>query len=213
MKEGLSNLSELDLPYWMIFILAILVIVVPVITDIVRQKRFKKYEDKYREVIDNLVINQDSLYRNFNMLLDVLYDKYANNLTLEVSKQIIELVYTRTKNCIVNRIQDHLHDEDKYKDGKVDIEKIRSDIKMFISTKYYQDVMILNKMTCKGNKLSDHLSKHINHEEVTDKIIALITIYTSHNIYKACKHVRTDVDSYFNVLINKAKSFIENQTL
>lgn len=212
MNEGLLSLTGLGLPYWMIFTLAILVILVPVITDMVRQKRLKKYERDNREVIDNLITNQESLYKNFTMLVDVLYDKYANNLTLEISKIMIELVYSRTKHCIIDKVQTIVYDEDRYTEGKLDIERVKSDIRIFISSKYFQDIMILNKLTCKGVKLSEHITAEINHKDVAAKVIALIESSQLRNKHRACKYIKHDMDAYFGVLINKAKSLIENKT-
>jgi len=202
MKENLTALSIFEsMPSWMVFVLAILIVVLPTILDFFRQRRNKN-------TINQLVLNHELLYKNFNMLLDILYEKYANNLTLEVSKAIIELVYDKTKNCILTRMQEYIHDNNVYVEGTIDPAKIKEDLKLFISNKYYHDAMLLNKMSCKGHTLDKHL-KTILYDDIVNKVISLLVIHSGTNTHRACACIKRDLDNYFTSLISKGKTHLE----
>ncbi len=207
-----KDISLLEgLPNWMIYTLALAVIITPLVLEILRSARIKKESNQYKQVIDNLVINYEQLYEDFQMLLGVLYEKYANNLSLEVAKQVIELIYIRTRNCIIARVQDYLHDDSKYVNGYINPEVLKDDVEVFVSTKYYEDTMLLNKMTYKGKKLSVYLENQVSYKDISTKIISLITIYSGKSIYKSCTNIKHDITSYFSVLISKNKTFLETK--
>ena len=224
----MDNISQIDvggLSDWMIYTLAILLVIAPILTDIVRNVRDKsnkkKYDgvlntilEKYDAVISTIALNQDGLYKNFNILLDVLYEKYANNLTLEVAQNIIDLVYNRTKYSIINRVQEYIHDESKYVNGRLDANLIREDISFLISNKYHQDIMLLNKLTFKGFKLSEHLIERVDYKNHTDKIINLIiNRVVESNYILSCNQIKKDLESYYTMLINQGKAHLEEKNI
>lgn len=209
--ENLESLNSFAfLPNWMIYSMALLVILIPAISDLVKQWRYSNQNKKVNTVITNLVKNQEELYRNFNMLLDVLYEKYANNLTLEVAKYVIELVYNRMGNAVGHQVREYLHDTDLHVNGKIDVNKVKDDIDAMIKNGYYNDSMILNKMTYKGVSLDDHLTKHVKYEEVANNICTLISIYSSDNVVRTCAQVNSKINTYFQTLIGKGKTHFEH---
>jgi len=194
----------------MIYSLAMLIIIITVALDIVKQVRYSNQNKKVQLVINNLVKNQQELYKNFNMLLDVLYEKYANNLTLEVAKYVIELVYGRIATSIGKQVRTYLHDTELYKDGKIEITKIKEDVHTLLKNTYFNEVMILNKMTYKGYSLDDHLINKVEYETIAEEICALISIYSSNNIIRTCEQVDFKIEVYFQTLISKGKTHFEN---
>lgn len=198
-KNILDNLTHL--PNWMAFVIVALIIVVPFVSEIIRQV-------KNRGLINMLTDNQLEVNKNFNLLLDVLYEKYANNLTLEVSKHVIDLVYSRQMNTIKDRLQNYVHNKDYVVDGKVKIEAVKNDIGMLISNIYYQDIMILNKMTFQSYKLSLPL-QNIKYQEIIDKSVSLLNIYDLKDCARACINISKDLEAYYTRLINKSKAYLE----
>lgn len=206
----MENLDKLNLPAWMMFVLATLVILIPTILEIVKQYRYNNQNKKINKVIHDLAKNQEALYKNFNMLLDVLYEKYANNLTLEVTKYVIELVYGRMANDISKHVREYIHNTDLYKDDKLDIHKIQEDILITVKNAYFNEIMILNKMTYKGITLDNHLKEQVDYETMSESICTLIAIHSSENIIKTCVQVGYKIEVYYRTLISKGKTHFDN---
>lgn len=193
----------------MIYTLALAIIFTPIVTDILRTRRAKKIEKINEDTVQTILTATYNLQKSFSILLTVLHGKYANNLTLEIAKVVIELVYYRAATSITNKIRNLLHDSSNFVNGKLDIVKIKDDMSLFISNKYYQDIMILNKMTCGQTALNFYLSDNIKHEDVTERIMTIVHLHSSNDIHRACTQITQHIDAYFLTLINKTKNELE----
>lgn len=225
MKE-LSTLANY-LQGWMIFVLALLVVLIPVATEIIRQFRQSKKDLKFNEFTERLYNSQINIYTQLNTLvsvmgdanketfaklndlIDILYEKFANNITVLVAMDLLELVYIRSKLSIIDHVNDILCDTNNYKDGKLKIDRIEGTIKSYISNRYYQDSRFLNKLTCKGVELNIHIAHKVKPDELSNKLINLLSVLSDSTPDQIHREIKTYLTNYFMTLISKAKNELD----
>lgn len=221
MDNGMYSLLGV-LPSWMLFVLAILLITSPLILDLIRQTKKKKEEQLLsmflKGVIDTSSENQklipnfknyiEELYSKFDTLLDLLYERYANNLSVDMSGKVIELVYERTYFRVLNFLTDYISNDRKYDDNGLKVDCIRPDLSTTIRTRYYTDMMILNKMTCKNINLDIHLVT-VDSEVVINDIISFLHENKEKRSWELHNSTKKYLEAYFITLINKAQFKLE----
>lgn len=225
MKE-LANISNF-LEGWMVFTLAILIVVIPMITEILRQVKQHKKDKQFSEFTEKLYNSQlniytqintlvdvmgqsnKEIYNKLNDLIDILYEKFANNITILVAMDLLELVYTRSKLSIIDHLNDIISDCNNYKNGKLRIDRIEVTIKTYISSRYYQDARFLNKLTCKGIALDVHITQKVKPDELSNKIINLLSIHSDGSPDQIYREVKTYLNNYFITITSKAKSELD----
>lgn len=210
------------LPSWMLFILAILLITSPLIFDLIRQTKKKKDEQLLsiflKEMVETGTENQkfvrsfknyiEELYSKLDVLLDLLYERYANNLSVDMSSKVIELVYERTYFKVLNFLTDYISNDKKYDENGLKVGCIRSDLSTTIRTRYYTDMMILNKMTCKNINLDLHLVT-VDSEVVINDILEFLQENKDKRSWELHNSTKKFLESYFITLINKAQFKLE----
>ena len=210
------------LPSWMLFILAILLITSPLVLDLIRQTKKKKDEQLLsiflKEIVETGTENQkfarsfknyiEELYSKLDVLLDLLYERYANNLSVDMSSKVIELVYERTYFKVLNFLTDYISNDRKYDENGLKVGCIRSDLSTTIRTRYYTDMMILNKMTCKNINLDLHLVI-VDPEVVINDILEFIQENKEKRSWELHNSTKKFLEAYFLTLINKAQFKLE----
>lgn len=210
------------LPSWMLFILAILLITSPLIFDLIRQTKKKKDEQLLsiflKEMVETGTENQkfvrsfknyiEELYSKLDVLLDLLYERYANNLSVDMSSKVIELVYERTYFKVLNFLTDYISNDKKYDENGLKVSCIHSDLSTTIRTRYYTDMMILNKMTCKNVNLDLHLVT-VDSEVVISDILEFLRENKEKRSWELHNSTKKFLESYFITLINKAQFKLE----
>jgi hypothetical protein len=190
------------LPAWMqysILVMFVLSIVFPII--------FKAYQDN--KMTNKLVDNEKKL----GTLLDLLYARFSNNLSVDVAKEIITLTYVRTRYSIRDKIIELLKN---YNNDKEDTEKykFKYDLLEFINNKYYEDSMFLGKLSCKSIKLNFYHTEFIKPDNISDDI----NNYLNHINFKltcnitssSCKDLEQYLSTLFQTLTNKTNLQLEN---
>lgn len=213
-----------SLPSWMILTVIMSTIFSPLIMELIRQSK-KKKEDVLlssflQEMRNSTVENQsfvhsfknylEELYAKLDVLLDLLYEKYANNLSPEISKKIIELVYERTNLRTLTFLADFFSDEHKYDNGKFRVCTIENELRLMLRNRYYADLMTLNKMTCKGITLDLHLST-VDVDLVTQEIITFLNANKGQSGWDLYGLSKRYLEGYFQTLSNKAQSKLEDK--
>lgn len=193
------------LPSWMQFTILILftiMIVVPTIWKIISEKK----------ITDKLVNNE----RKLGILLDLLYSKFANNLSVDVAKEIIALSYIRGKFIIRDKIIDLLKVHNYTIEGKFDKYKFKEDLNDFVRNKYYEDSMFLGKMTCKNIKLN-----FVHIEKIkSDYIVDNISSFLENSNFKltcslhdsTCNNLDIYLSTFYQSIINKTLIELESIT-
>ena len=228
MKELTTIANYLE--SWMIFVLGLLIILIPIITEILRQvkqnkkdKQFNEFTEKLynsqlniysqlNELVDVMGKSNREMYCKLNDLIDILYEKFANNITILVAMDLLELVYTRSKLSIIDHIGELMADSNNYEDGKLRIDRIENTITTYIANRYYQDARFLNKLTCKGVELDMHISKKVNPEEVSKKIINLLSVTSDCKRDQIYREMKSYINNYFITIISKAKNELDTLT-
>jgi hypothetical protein len=213
MNENVSDLVY-GLPHWMIFLIVILVITTPLIAETIRTIRIKKEVKNNQKFTDDLKDYQTKLHGTLEVLLDVLYERFANNVTYETSAKIIEITYNRSAHCIIDYLFRH---HKLYTLENLDnIDDISDQLLSFISNVYYEDSMFLDKIKCKGISLNVHL-KQTKPREILEKIITIINAVVLLNNPTRSKHfpheeVSRRVIAHYHTLITKAHQELSQQT-
>jgi len=211
-----------SLPVWAVFILALLLVTSPLIMEIIRSVRKKKEEDSLisliKEMRESSEENQvfvssfknyiEELYTKLDILLDLLYERYANNLSHDMANKIIELVYERTYFRILNLITEFSSSDRKYDEGGLKVSCIKSEIESLIRSRYYMDMMTLNKVTCKGISLNMHLVA-LDPDIVINDIVRHLEENKEKRSWDMYLTTKKFLEAYFQTLINKAQFKLE----
>lgn len=186
------------LPIWMQFTILTIFTIFVIVTSIIKIKMDNKVTNK-------LISNEHKL----GTLLDLLYSRFANNLSLDVAKDIIPLCYLRTKYVIRDKIISLLKTHSYNIDGKFDKAKFRFDLIEFINNRYYEDSMFLGKLSCKSVKLNFYHTDKVKPNEIIDSVCIFLDTsdfkLTCTNASFQC----LDFDAYLNIMF----STIINKTL
>lgn len=210
------------LPFWMIFVIILLILLTPFTLEIIRFKRKNDEDKKFKEftskVGESVLENQkflfsfkdylEGLYGKLDVLLDLLYERHANNLNLDIAVKIIEIVYERAFYKILSSLSDCFL---KKVDGvDFSVKCFEKELDGVIKNRYFSDVMVLNKMTCKGISLDLHLLS-VDPSNITKDIIIYIETIQDKDGWEMYKLTRRFLENYSTTLINKAQSKLEDQ--
>ena len=224
--KDLTLLTD-SLEPWMVFIIAMMLVLIPILTEVIRQVRQSRKDKTINTFTSNLYNSQNNIFAQLHRvatiiessnkdtshrmteLIDILYEKFANNITQVVAMDIIELVYSRTKLSILDAIGEAICLEDNYSEERFMINRIETTIRTHITNRYFQDERFLNKLTCRGIKLDFHLSKKMDMEDFSNKLLNLISISASESSDILYRQVRTFINNYFTTQISKAKTELD----
>lgn len=212
------------LPSWMIFIIVMSLVLTPIVMEMIRQNKKKKEDQILNAFIvevgnlssDNKAFTHsfkeylNELYSKLDTLLDLLYEKYANNLSPEISNKILELVYDRTCMRTLSFLSEYFSDEKKYSEDGFRFNCLNRDLDSFLRNRYYADVMSLNKMTCKGVTLDIHLSE-LDVLKVKDDLMAFLEQNKDKKSWELYNATKKYLESYFLTLTSKAQGKLEEK--
>lgn len=217
-----TNLYDImkEMPAWMVFVSVLLVLFSPIIMEIVKNIRKKKEDDHQKNFVREIkgfFENNQIFSENFKLylekldtLLDLLYEKYANNLDLETSKKILELVYDRSCNKILSHLVDYISEEGNYDENNIlSLCGLDQDLESEINNRYYADLMTLNKVACKGIYLDLHMLE-ISPAQVKKDIMEYLLSIKEKKDWDIYYSVKRFVENYFTTLTNKAHTKLEN---
>ena len=208
--QDITKLAE-KLPNWMIFIVIILLILTPIITHIISIIKTNKSSSKTTSSIDKMLLYQEGQSKRLDILIDVLYEKYANNLTLETAKHIINMAYINLAYNIIEHVTIKIIDDRNYNNQGFTINKFKEETRVFIVNKYYETIMILNKMRCKGIALNLYLSNKINPNDVINEIFELLAENKDMAKFELNSCQTERIKSTFQTYINKTNSYLETE--
>jgi hypothetical protein len=225
------------LPAWMLFVIILLFIIGQWIISYMAKVKTKKLETKNDEKLNifidtttNYMRSTQSSLNEFNismnvfkeyqeeqaakhdLFLEILYEKFANNLTLEIAKKYIELVFERTKSKILHKITDYLSNPKKFdENNEFKTSCLKKEFEEFVRNRYYSDIMDLNKTSCKNMSL-DSFMIQFNPEKTASDIIDFIEENRSRGSWDIYNLTKNYMETYYTTIINKAHGSLEEQT-
>ncbi len=200
-NKVIDNITHL--PSWMQFTILLLFTISLIIPTIIKIKNDNKISGK-------LINNEEKL----GTLLDLLYSKFANNLSLEVSKEIIKQRYLITKYLVRDKVIELLKSHNYNEEGKFNKIQFKYDLIEYINNIYYEDSMFLGKLTCKTIKLNFYHTSKIKPEFIIDNITSFIEIsnFKLHcsNQGSSCTTLDIYLNTFFQTISNKTLLQLED---
>lgn len=198
------------LPNWMQFTILIILVLTTVVSFIFKIRSDNKVVKEQMNVSAKLISNE----HKFGTLLDLLYSRFANNLSIDVAKEIIPLCYLRTKYVIKDKVIALLKTHNYTPNGLFDKAQFKYDIIEFINNRYYEDSMFLGKLTCKSIKLNFYHNDKVKPEQIIDSISIFLEtsnfkLNCSMNNFQ-CLEFGNYLDTMFTTIINKTLIQLED---
>jgi len=198
-----------NLPSNLQFILLLsIVLVLALLTIISHFVSLRK--DKLRNDNQSAILSQISKTESqFSQLIELLYEKFANTLTLDIAANIIRLCYIRTTYTTVDKIISLVCDECNRKNGKIDTTKISIPLFEYTSNRYYEEAMFLNKLKCKNLPIDTYHSSKVSPEFISNTLLIIIERYDNNDKEAFRTHITTEIHSFFTTLANKNIMYLE----
>lgn len=191
------------LPSWMQFVILILIVLMLLLTTILKARSDNKVNSK-------LIHNEQKL----GTLLDLLYARFANNLSLDVAKEIIQLLYIKNRFLVRDKIIDLLKFHNYEKDGKFNKFQFKYDLIEFINNRYYEDSMFLGKLTCKSIKLNFYHTQYVKPDYIIEQITTFLEISNfkliCSNNSSSCINLDNHLNSFYQTITNKTLVQLED---
>lgn len=198
---------------WQIYTIVLVMLLSPFILELFKQKSQKrsntKLDDSIKLLINSINVGNIKMNDRFESLIDILYERFANNITVPVAVEILDLVYNRSKLLILEEIHTNLDNRENYNNNEFRIGKFETNIKNFISNRYYMDCMTLHKLTCKGVTLDFHITKKVKHDDITNLILRCMGDNKNIPIEQIYREVKIILDIHFTTLTSKAKTQLD----
>jgi len=191
------------LPTWMQFTILLSFTLTLIITAVLKIRMDNKVSNK-------LINNEQKL----STLLDLLYAKFANNLSLDVAKEIINLCYLGTRYKIKDKIIELLRNHNYLNEGKFNKYQFKYDLIEYVNNVYYEDSMFLGKLSCKSVKLNFYHTEKFKPEFIIDSISTFLETtnfkLVCTNTSPGCNNIDTYLGTLFQTIINKTLIQLED---
>jgi hypothetical protein len=151
--------------------------------------------------------------KKLGILIDLLYEKYANNVTLDIAKNIISLTYTKTKFIIRDKVIEMITTKSFYNENNIlDTDKVITTLFEFVENRHCEDSMFLNKITCKDVKL-DFYHRDLKQTNLLDNIKCALDALNIKKEELNKGFVFNNITNHFNItyttIINKTLMKLE----
>ena len=195
----LDHLS--GLPDWMQFTILILILIGFYGFLFYSNKRSKKTQEIASLTGDKI-----------NQLLDVLYEKYANDLTAEVANNTIYIYYQVMKYNTMENILMKLYDKSNTDFTNEDsLKAFKEDLSVFIKNKYYETSLELGKMKYKGVPLNFYMTEKMFPNDIVEQVMNFIKCKRQYTNEKLFRELNTRINGIFDTYTNKTYKELEDK--
>ena len=191
----LDNIN--GLPYWMQFIILILMVAGFYGYLFYSNKRSKKTQEIASLTGEKL-----------NQLLDVLYEKCANAVTNDVANNA---VYTHYQVMKYNTLEHILLQDRANVDFKIEANVIafEEDLLVFIKNKYYETSLSLGKLKLKNKPLNFYMTEKMFPVDIVNEIVNFIKCRKQYPLDRLHRELNYKINGMFDTYINKTCNELE----